>query len=391
MLIPISKDNYVTKSEALLKARYHLRELALKLISIVYSNVKRSDEIGKEYEVKVIDIANLMNKNYGEMYNLLKNAVDELLSSPVRIEDKEKKEWVAFNWISDAKYQDGVISFTISKRLRPFILDLQEKFLKYKLENILSLRGTYVIRLYEILKDKFNEKSRYSKKTEFILSVKELREMLEIPRSYQYSSHIKKLILEKAKKQFEKFTDITFDYEEIKTGRKVNVIKFIIKENFKNNKQQEIKDKGKELNASEKIETFNSFRKEILSKVDDNKIIVLDDRTYKIKNDYLFLNDKLLNREEALEHWKLLYENKDSLQIKTLEEIKKENLKKIEDQLNETYLGKKTFVTVGNDYLQAEVVEIQVVESTKIKVIVKAENNKFYATEYSSIDSLKNL
>ena len=90
-LIVPSKDMEVKKSEVLLKARYQLGELAIKLVSIVYSNVKRSDEIGKDYQIKVSDIAKLMNKNYGEMYNLLKEATDELLENPIKIENKEKK------------------------------------------------------------------------------------------------------------------------------------------------------------------------------------------------------------------------------------------------------------------------------------------------------------
>ena len=128
-------------------------------------------------------------------------------------------------------YKDGVITFTISKRLKPYILELQQKYLKYKLENILNLRGTYVIRLYEILKDWLELNARYGNKAEKIVSIKELREALEIPKSYQYSSHIKKLILEKAKEQFEKYTDILMEYEEIKTGRKVTHLKFIIRPN----------------------------------------------------------------------------------------------------------------------------------------------------------------
>ncbi len=233
LIVPSGKME-VKKSEALLKARYQLGELAIKLVSIIYSNVKRSDEVGKDYQIRVADIAKLFNKNYGEMYNLLKNAVDELLENSIRIEDKENKKWVAFNWISDALYENGVISFTISKRLKPFILDLQEKFLKYKLENILNLRGVYVIRLYEILKDLLELNRRYGNKAEKIIEVNKLREILEIPKSYQYSSHIKKLILEKAQQQFKEHTDIIFDYQEIKTGRKVTHLKFFIKENKKN-------------------------------------------------------------------------------------------------------------------------------------------------------------
>ena len=230
-LIVPNKEMEVRKSESLLNARYQLGELAIKLVSIIYSNVKRSDEIGKEYQIRVADIAKLVNKDYGEMYNLIKNAVDELIENPIRIEDKENKKWVTFNWIADAEYEEGIISFTISKKLKPHILELQKKYLKYRLENILNLKGSYVIRIYETLKDIYNLKTKYGNMAEEILKVEELREMLEIPRSYQYSSHIKKLILEKAKKEFEKHTDLIFDYKEIKTGRKVTHLKFIIRKN----------------------------------------------------------------------------------------------------------------------------------------------------------------
>ena len=38
----------------------------------------------------------------------------------------------------------------IYPKLRPYLLEAQEKFLKYRLENILPLRSTYVIRFEEI-------------------------------------------------------------------------------------------------------------------------------------------------------------------------------------------------------------------------------------------------
>jgi len=261
MMIVPAKTNEVRKSEALLKARHELGELAIKLISIIYSNVKRSDEPGKEYHIRVSDIADLLNVKYGEIYNKLKESVSEMLQSPVLIEDENTKEWVAFNWISDAIYKDGVITFSISKRLKPYILDLQNNFLKYKLENILQLKGTYTIRLYEILKDELEINSRYGKKSEKIISLSDFREQLQIPKSYQYgnSSGIKKRIIEKSQIQFAKYTDITFDYEEIKTGRKVTHLKFIIKPNTK-----KLKD------SSNKYENYFKSRKNFVSLLREN-------------------------------------------------------------------------------------------------------------------------
>jgi len=227
-----SSNDVVRKSEVLVKARYKLNPLALKFVTTIIANLKRSDEVDKEYIFRVKDFAEMMGVSYHDIYTEMEEAVDELLKKPLHI--KTDDGWIKANWISDAEYKEGkgYISFTISKKLRPYLLAIKEKFLQYRLENILKLRSGYVIRLYEILKDWHNQSNRYGdNKTEKIVEVKWLREMLEIPKSYQYSSGIKLRILNKAKSELEQHTDIKFDYKEIKTGRRVTHIKFIIEPN----------------------------------------------------------------------------------------------------------------------------------------------------------------
>ena len=230
-----NKIEIVKKSEALVKARYTLSPLALKLITAIIAGLDKNDEIGQEYIFPVKDFADMLNVSYGEFYNEMKGAVDELLKKPLHIDTDTG--WIKANWISDAEYVDGkgIINFTISKKLRPYLLAVQEKYLQYDIQNILQIKSQYVIRLYELLRDWFNQTSRYSnsKKVEKISEVEWLRNILEIPNSYQYSSGIKLRILEKAKKELAEKTDIIFDYEEIKTGRKVTHLKFIIEENPK--------------------------------------------------------------------------------------------------------------------------------------------------------------
>lgn len=226
-------NKIVKKSEALVKARYTLTPLALKLITAIIAGLDKNDEIGQEYIFPVKDFADILNASYGEFYNEMKDAVDELLKKPLHIDTDTG--WIKANWISDAEYVDGkgVISFTIPKKLRPYLLAVQEKYLQYDIQNILNLKSQYVIRMYELIRDWYNQASRYnnSKKVEKIIEVDWLRNILEVPKSYQYSSGIKLRILEKAKKELAEKTDIKFDYEEIKTGRKVTHIKLIIEEN----------------------------------------------------------------------------------------------------------------------------------------------------------------
>jgi len=241
-LVKADEDFEVKKSEAIVKARYKLNPLAIKFISAVISNLKRSDDVYEEYVLKVKDFKELTGQKTKRIYELIDEALNDLLTNPITIFlGDEKNSVLKANWISGAVYNAGEVRFMIYPKLRPFLLEVKEKYLKYRLENILFLKSGYVIRVYEILKDWFEMYSRYGGKAEKIISLKELREILEIPKSYVYGM-LKKRILEKAKVELAENTDIVFDYEEIKTGRKVTHLKFIICPNPKHlreNKTQE--------------------------------------------------------------------------------------------------------------------------------------------------------
>ena len=230
-LIQVNGDLEVKKADVVVKARYKLNPLSLKFITTLITGLKRSDDINEEYVFRVKDFQELTKLKRKDLYWAIKETLKELLEKPLYIPNDNG--FIMCNLISGGHYVEsrGEVRFMIYPKLRPFLLEAQKKFLKYKLENILPLKSSYSIRIYEILKDWLELNSRYGNKAEKIISLDEFREILEIPRSYQYSSHIKKLILEKAKTEFEKHTDLLFEYKEIKTGRKVTHLKFIIKPN----------------------------------------------------------------------------------------------------------------------------------------------------------------
>jgi len=230
-LIKANGDLIIKKPENLVKARFKLSPLAIKFLSTIIANLRRSDEIDEEYVLRVSDFKELTGQKTKRIYELIEESLEDLLKNPLKIPlNKEETKFLMTNWVSSAVYDAGQVSFLIDKRLKPFLIEVKEKFLKYRLENILSLRSTYSIRLYEILKDWLELYSRYGNKAEKIVKVDELREILEIPKSYRYNN-IKIQILEKAKAELAKHTDILFDYDELKTGRKVTHLKFIIRPN----------------------------------------------------------------------------------------------------------------------------------------------------------------
>ncbi len=232
--IQVNGELEVKKADVVVKARYKLNPLSLKFITTLIAGLKRSDDINEEYVFKVKDFQELTKLKRKDLYWAVKEALKELLEKPLHIPTDDG--FIMCNWVSGGHYVEsqGEVRFMIYPKLRPYLLEAQKKFLKYRLENILSLRSSYSIRLYEILKDWLELNKRYGNKAEKIISLDEFRQILEIPRSYQYSSHIKKRILEKAKVELVENTDVLFDYEEIKTGRKITHLHFFITENPKN-------------------------------------------------------------------------------------------------------------------------------------------------------------
>jgi len=228
-----NKNNVVVKHKDLVwNARYKLSELGLKVVAVLISMINVNDEDFKEYHIKISDFKELINSNSKKVYEYVDVMTDELMSKPFKIEDEK------FNWVYYAKYHEGdnYVTLKIAPELKPYLLALKSNFIEYNIVNILPLRSSYVIRLYELLKSKWSEYKHYNKSAKsytFELKIDWLREYFEIPISYQYSSHIKKLIIEKAKKQFKEKTDIWFKYEEQKIGKKVDRLIITVYDNNK--------------------------------------------------------------------------------------------------------------------------------------------------------------
>ena len=236
-LIQVDKNLEVKKADVVVKARYKLNPLSLKFITTLIAGLKRSDDINELYKFKVKDFKELAGLKRKDLYWAVKEALKELLEKPIYIPkgNENDNSFLMLNWVASAEYKEGegIIEFEISNKLRPYLLEAQTKFLKYRLENILPLKSSYSIRMYEVLKDWLEMYKRYGNKAEKIEEVNILREMLEIPKTYVYGM-LKKRILEKAKSELAEHTDILFDYKEIKTGRKVTHLHFFITENPKN-------------------------------------------------------------------------------------------------------------------------------------------------------------
>ena len=139
----------------------------------------------------------------------------------------------------------------MDEKLIPFLLDVQNNFTQYHVSNVLKLRSSYSIRIYELLKQLEDKGNRT-----FI--IEDLRSLLDIPEKYK-NGHIKSDILDKAKKDLQKNTDLSFTYEFIKLGRSFHSIKFKIFKNKKVEKLDETKVYGNIAKVDESKKSIFKF------------------------------------------------------------------------------------------------------------------------------------
>lgn len=223
-------ENYlVTKSNYfIMNSSYDLSLEEQKIILTLASMVQPEDEEFKAYKFKINDFMELLGVNTKTKYTEIPKITKELMKKVFEIQEGDTLIQTA--WLSGAMYKkgSGTVELTFSSYLKPYMLKLNSMFTQYKLANILNMRSKYSPRIYELLKCNEFKKQRYIE-----IELTELRKLLKTENMYSQYQDFKRKVIMQAQKELKAKTDISFDFEEIKTGRKVTSLKFIIKANKK--------------------------------------------------------------------------------------------------------------------------------------------------------------
>lgn len=221
--------NEVRKSNKLIEARYRLtlgeQRLILHLCSLIHS----SDEDFKSYEIRVKDFARMFGlESKSVIYKAVEDAAKELAGK--RLDLSWNGEEIYVSWLSYVRYVkgSGVVQVEFHKSLKPYLLKLQEygNFTKYQINNVVSFKSQYSIRLYELLKQKaFTATER---KFSRCFEIEHFRSILGIAVNEYYAfDNLRRKVIEPAIKEVSANTDLEItDIHYDKTGRKVTGITF---------------------------------------------------------------------------------------------------------------------------------------------------------------------
>ena len=225
--------NYIVKKSNyfIMNCSYDLSLEEQKLILTLASMVQPQDEDFKPYVFKISDFMNLLEVDTKTKYTEVPKITKELMKKVFEIEEDDTIIQTA--WLSSAVYKkgSGIVELEFSPRLKPYMLRLNGLFTQYKLANILSMKSKYSPRIYEILKCNEFKRQGYIE-----IQVEDLRKLLKADTIYPLYADFKRKIIIQTQKELRKISDISFEFEEVKTGRKVTSLKFYIHSNKTKNK-----------------------------------------------------------------------------------------------------------------------------------------------------------
>jgi hypothetical protein len=223
----VDGKNMVVKSNYfIMNSSYDLSLEEQKLILSLASLVHPDDENFKPYLMRISDLMDIFRVESKTKYSEIPKITKGLMKKVFEIFVPAENKMIQVAWLSSAEYVkgSGAVELEFSPKLKPYMLQLKEKFTQYQLANVLCMKSKYAPRLYEILKSNEFKRQGYE-----IIAVAELRRLLKAENKYPRYNDFKRFIIDQAIKEINQLTDLNVEYEAIKTGRAVTSLKFYIK------------------------------------------------------------------------------------------------------------------------------------------------------------------
>ena len=279
----LTDRNYSRQSHLIVNAKYALTPSEINLILTLLTTIKKEDKDFKDYKFTLSEFNEKTKKSMTTKD--LNNTVKSLMSKPLEIYVSENK-WKIFHWFSYFECNDSLITCRFDKALKPYLLEIKDRFVISDLRMILPMRSSYSKRIYLLLKE-------YSKIGMRTFNVEELQEILKVPKSLKNYADFKRKTLKRAEADINKFTDLEVSFTEKKRGRKVIEITYIIKKNHTD------------------LKAFISYIRELY--VNTLLYHTKDGRPLKCSDTgLLYYSDTMenINKEESMKLWEYLHENK---------------------------------------------------------------------------------
>jgi plasmid replication initiation protein len=223
----MTDKSLVVQHNKIIEAKYRLSVGEQRLIKLLVSLIEPEDEDFKTYDISVKDLISLLGLSDKDFYGKVKVWSRKLIGNVLVFKDGDGDDCdeLQVSWLSSATYhkKQGTVSLRFDPALKPFLLHLKSHFTAYELGNVIRLKHTYSIRIYELLK-------QYEKIGRRKFTVENLRELLMLEENeYKQFCDFRRWVLKTAQKELSEKTDIAFTWEEERVRQKCIAVEFVIK------------------------------------------------------------------------------------------------------------------------------------------------------------------
>ena len=198
---------------------YRIIELNQNLIEGKKLNERYTLDINKQGDTTyTLPISLFLKENDKSNHKEVKKALESLKKKELTYEDD--KMWASLSIIANPKilkYSENV-TFTIDKMINDALINFSKGFKKYELKVAMEFESTYSMRFYELFSHQ---------KTPINYSIDDLKEMFKVTDKYKLTANFINKVIIPAKKELDKSSPYTFNYTQIKIGRKITGIQFI--------------------------------------------------------------------------------------------------------------------------------------------------------------------
>ena len=260
----------VRKSNELVEARYKFDIWETRVFTKMLTMIRKDDGDFQNYRIYLKDVVREFDlENNNDAYERLRAGGMKLMTKIVKVVRNTDEGMMELNTPivvgvenpldKKARGEDGrFINVSFHPGMKPFLLSLKSHFTTYDVRNILKLPSSYSIRIYELLKQyqKIGKRKFLLQELKEVIGVKEeiiVNGKKEYKDSYPKFGNFKQRVLLKSQRDLKAFTDITFEFDQIKKGRAVHSIMFYI---YKNSAAADEKEQEQEVETVYTDETF---------------------------------------------------------------------------------------------------------------------------------------
>lgn len=227
----LDTGNYVVQANDLIGGKQSLKLNSAKLIRAAIMQIVPEDDELKPYIVTIKELSELLKVSGSNLYRDIDDITDDIIKNPVFIKEIKKHQirWVKIPWVTRCEYNSDVgVAIKLNDDLKPFLIKLKEHYAQYSLDNILSMKSTYSIRIFELLQEKIKTKL-IGRAGEYIeISVQELRECCDCENKYKSFNNFKVRVIDTACKEINNLTMFRVKYNYLKHGKNIVAIVFYV-------------------------------------------------------------------------------------------------------------------------------------------------------------------